>query len=182
MDQTRSNQQSTKSARSNHVFAAVHEITGKIATDQTEFFLLPSSNGNNYLLIVFDYDSNYIHAEPMKSRSGANILEAYKQAVIMFIKHGLKPKLQPLVNEATAVLKKFITDIGINFQLAPPHAHRRNSVERCIRTCKNHLIATFSSTDKDFPLHLWDRMLPQALITLNHLRGSRINPILSAFA
>ena len=52
MDQTRSNQQSTKSARSNHVFAAVHEITGKIATDQTGFILLASSNGNNHLLIA----------------------------------------------------------------------------------------------------------------------------------
>ena len=118
----------------------------------------------------------------MKSRSGANILEAYKRAVIMFMKHGLKPQLQRLDNEASAALKEFITDIGIDFQLAPPHLHRRNSAERCIRTCKNHLIATFSSTDKDFPLHLWDRLLPQALITLNHLRGSRINPKLSAYA
>jgi hypothetical protein len=31
-------------------------------------------------------------------------------------------------------------------------------------------------------LHLWDRLLPQALISLNLLRGSRINPRLSAYA
>jgi hypothetical protein len=38
------------------------------------------------------------------------------------------------------------------------------------------------SVDRDFPIHLWDRLLPQALLTLNLLRGSRINPKLSAYA
>jgi hypothetical protein len=36
--------------------------------------------------------------------------------------------------------------------------------------------------DKDFPLHLWDKLVPQALISLNSMRGSRINPKLSAWA
>ena len=35
---------------------------------------------------------------------------------------------------------------------------------------------------QELPLHLWDRLLPQALLTLNLLRGSRINPKLSAWA
>eukprot|EP00978_Attheya_sp_CCMP212_P042396 scaffold257717_cov58-Attheya_sp.AAC.1 len=38
------------------------------------------------------------------------------------------------------------------------------------------------STDPDMPLHLWDKLLPQALITLNLLHGSRMNPKLSAHA
>jgi hypothetical protein len=42
------------------------------------------------------------------------------------------------------------------------------------------LIAGLCSTDKSFPMHLWDRLLPQAVITLNMLRTSRINPKLSA--
>jgi hypothetical protein len=36
------------------------------------------------------------------------------------------------------------------------------------------------STDKYFPMHLWDRILPQAVMTLNMLRDSRISPKLSA--
>jgi hypothetical protein len=36
--------------------------------------------------------------------------------------------------------------------------------------------------DKDFPLHLWDRLIPQAKLTLNLLGGSRLNPKLSALA
>jgi hypothetical protein len=80
------------------------------------------------------------------------------------------------------MLQQFMTSESIDFQLVPPHVHRRNAAERAIRTFKNHFIAGLCSTDKDFPLHLWDRLLPQALISLNLLRGSRINPRLSAYA
>jgi hypothetical protein len=45
---------------------------------------------------------------------------------------------------------------------------------------KDHLIAGLCSTDKYFPMHLWDRLLPQAGMTLIMLRTSRINPKLSA--
>jgi hypothetical protein len=64
--------------------------------------------------------------------------------------------------------------------LVPPYSHRRNSAERAIRSFKDHLIAGWCSTDKSFPMHLWDRILPQAVITLNMLRTSRINPKLLA--
>jgi hypothetical protein len=42
------------------------------------------------------------------------------------------------------------------------------------------LIAGLCSTEKSFPMHLWDRLLPQEVITLNMLRTSIINPKLSA--
>ena len=64
----------------------------------------------------------------------------------------------------------------------PPNVHRRNAAERAIRTFQNHFIAGLSSVDKDFPLHLWDQLIVQAELTLNLLRGSRINPKLSAWA
>ena len=35
--------------------------------------------------------------------------------------------------------------------------------------------------DEDFPMHLWDRTIQQGKATLNMLRGSRINPKLSAY-
>ena len=38
------------------------------------------------------------------------------------------------------------------------------------------------SVDCDFPIHLWDRLLPQALLTLNLLHGSCISPKLSVYA
>jgi len=54
--------------------------------------------------------------------------------------------------------------------------------EQAIRTFKNHFIAGLCSVDKDFPIHLWDRLLPQAELTLNLLRGSRLDPTISAWA
>jgi hypothetical protein len=47
---------------------------------------------------------------------------------------------------------------------------------------KEHFVAGLSSEDPDFPMHLWDRLLPQTEITLNLLRTSRMHPQLSAAA
>jgi hypothetical protein len=85
-----------------------------------------------------------------------------------------------LDNEASKLLKTYLHHQDITFQLVPPYSHRRKSAERAIRSFKDHLIAGLCSTDKLFPMHLWDRLLPQAVITLNILRTSRINPKLSA--
>jgi hypothetical protein len=66
--------------RSHFVFADCQPLTGQIYTDQTGRFLPPSSAGNSYLLILYDFDSNSIHAEPMKSRSATEILSTYTRA------------------------------------------------------------------------------------------------------
>ena len=70
----------------------------------------------------------------------------------------------------------------MEYQLVPPHIHRRNASERAIRTFKNHFIAGLASTDPNFPLSNWCRILPQAELTLTLLRASRLNPKLSAYA
>jgi hypothetical protein len=64
----------------------------------------------------------------------------------------------------------------------PPHCHRRNAAERAIRTFKEQFVAGLSSVDPSFTMHLWDRLLPQAEITLNLLRTSRLHPQLYAAA
>ena len=53
---------------------------------------------------------------------------------------------------------------------------------RAIQTFKNHFIAGLASVSKNFPIHIWCRLLPHCLLTLNLLRTSRINPKLSAYA
>ena len=60
--------------------------------------------------------------------------------------------------------------------------HRSNRAERSIQTFKNHAIATLCTTSKDFPLALWDRLLPQIELCLNHLHPYKPNPIISAYA
>jgi hypothetical protein len=96
------------------------------------------------------------------------------------VARGLKPKLMKLDNEASKFLKNYLYQQDITFQLVPPYSHIRNSAELAIRSFKDNLIAGLCSTDKSFPMHLWDRILPQAVMTLNMLRISRLNPKLSA--
>ena len=168
--------------RTHHIYTDFADATGQIFTDLTGRFIQPSSQGNSDMLVMYDYDSNYIHVEPMPNKTGPAILAAYKRAHTLFSSRGLKPQLQRLDNEASAALKSFMAEQEVDFQLVPPHVHRRNAAERAIRTFKNHFIAGLCSTDRNFPLHLWDRLLPQALLSLNILRSSRINPKLSAWA
>jgi hypothetical protein len=85
-----------------------------------------------------------------------------------------------LDNEASKLLKTYLHQQDITFQLVPPYSHKRNSAERAIRYFKDHLIAGLCLTDKSFPMNLWDILLPEAVIALNMLRTSRTNPKLSA--
>jgi hypothetical protein len=96
------------------------------------------------------------------------------------VARGLKSKLMKLDKEASELLNMYLHQQNIIFQLVPPYGHRRNAAEWAIISFKYHLIAGLCSTDKSFPMNLWDRLLPQAVITLNMLRTSRINPKLSA--
>jgi hypothetical protein len=77
-------------------------------------------------------------------------------------------------------LKDYLTKQ--EFQMVPPHVHRRNAAERAICTYKNHFFAALSGTDPKFPMNQWDKLLPQTTLALNLLRGSRINPRLSVQA
>ena len=67
----------------------------------------------------------------------------------------------------------------VNHQLVPPHNHRANAAEQ---TLKCHFKAGLASLDPTFPVSEWDRLLPQAFLTLNLLRTSCVNPSLSAYA
>jgi hypothetical protein len=82
---------------------------------------------------------------------------------------GLKPNLQRLDNAAYLAIRNYLTKQGTDYQLAPPHIHRRNNSEMVIQTFKNHLIAGLCSFDPNLPLKLWDKLLPQATITLHLL-------------
>jgi hypothetical protein len=61
----------------------------------------------------------------------------------------------------------------VDYQLVPPHCHIRNTTERAIQTLKENFFSGLASVDPDFPLHLWECLLPQAEMTLNLLRKSR---------
>ena len=75
-------------------YASTMEVTGQVYSDQTGRFVAPSDKGNQYLFVMYDCDSNSIHAEPMKNRTATSILAAYKTVHKCLCTAGLKPKLQ----------------------------------------------------------------------------------------
>jgi hypothetical protein len=104
LDQTRQNQRSTKPKpatiapdsddpttipddfypapeehKTHSCFVATMQPTGQVYTDQTGRLVAPSSAGNNYLMILYDYDSNHIFAQPFKNRTANCILQAFKR-------------------------------------------------------------------------------------------------------
>jgi hypothetical protein len=100
MDQSRKNQRSSKpkfspltdetatdtfpasppsGKRTHHIYVAVTDPdqTGKIFSNQTGCFIIPSSTGSTQLFILYNYNSNHAFAEPMKNKTSASILDAY---------------------------------------------------------------------------------------------------------
>jgi hypothetical protein len=127
-------------------------------------------------MICYSYDVNYIMPIAMKSKSGAEWVRAFGVVFDEMTAKGFKPKLQTMENEASAALKKYFTEKEMNYQLVPPHCHRTNAAEIAIRTFKEHFKAGIATVDPDFSAHFWERLLPQAEITLNLLRASRLHP------
>jgi hypothetical protein len=118
----------------------------------------------------------------MKNRGDKDMVRAFDLLIQYLIIHDFKPILQRLDNEESLALRNYLTKQGIDYQLAPSYIHRRNNAERAIQTFKNHFISGLCAFDLNCPLKMWDRLLPQAKITLNLLSKSRINPRMSAFA
>ena len=154
----------------------------KAYTDQTGRFPCQSSRGNNYFFVCYNYDGNSILVEPIKNRETESIIAAWKKCHARLTKNGDVIKKYILDNECSAKFKDILTENEIEYELVPPHQHRRNAAERAIRTFKNHFLAGLATCDPDFPLREWDRLVTQAELTLNLLRNSRVNPNLSAWA
>ena len=74
-----------------------------------------------------------------------------------------------------------IERLNMDYEIAAPGDHRLLWAERSIQTVKNHIISILHGADPNFPADQWDRLLQQAIMTLNMARRSRINPKLSAY-
>ena len=84
-------------------------------------------------------------------------------------------------NQTRKALKLYLTPQECKLQLVEPGNHRVNAVERAIQTFKNHFFRALGTTDVDFPIQLWDTMVPQVQDAINLVHRSRINPKNSAY-
>ena len=86
------------SMRTHDVFAKVIHLEGKIYTDQTGRFPVTSSRGHKYICCAYDIDSNTIHAEPMRTKTGTELTTTYQRIQNLLSERGLTPKLHILDN------------------------------------------------------------------------------------
>ena len=94
---------------------------------------------------------------------------------------GIIPKKHIL--DVSESLKTIIQDeYKMKIELVSPGTHRRNAAEVAIRNFNAHFLSVLSRTAQDFPPSLWDRVLPQAEITINILRQSNETPNVLAYA
>ena len=85
----------------NVVFATCFQCTGKIYGDPIGRFIAPSISGNNYILIVYCYDSNTIDPIAMSSRTKEAQIATYNTVITLLKQRGFSPKLATLDNETS---------------------------------------------------------------------------------
>ena len=175
-------QDPVSTVKTHDVIYALVSSKDKAYMDLTGRFPYCSSRGNEYLLISYHYDANAIQGIPLQNRKAATITNGWLKLHQRYDNAGIPPNTWILDNETSRDLKAAMSKKRVDFQLVPPHNHRANAAERAIQAFKNHFKAGLASLDPNFPVSEWDRLLPQAFLTLNLLRPSRLNPKLSAEA
>eukprot|EP00804_Cyclotella_cryptica_P028441 CCRYP_014211-RB/>CCRYP_014211-RB protein AED:0.26 eAED:0.26 QI:0/0/0/1/0.33/0.25/4/0/726 len=165
------------------VFVNVYDVRETVFTDQTGQFPTRSQSGNKYVMVLVDIDSSGILVEPIKNRTDPELTRAYEKLLLRLKLAGIVPKKHVLDNEISTAMKDLITNkYRMAYELVPPGCHRRNAAEVAIRNFKAHFLSILAGTADDFPLRFWDKLLPQAEITINLLRQSNATPTVSAYA
>jgi hypothetical protein len=154
----------------------------KTASDQTGRFPLTSRRGHKYIMILYDYDTNYIFAEPIKSRETDELVRAYTKCHDILTKRGFTVKYHKMDNETSKLLAAAIAADGVSVEYAPPNDHKTNIAERMIQTFKAHFISVLFGTDNKFPDDCWDELIDGAVMQLNMLRPCTIKPEHSAYS
>ena len=157
------------------------ELTNRIAIDQAGRYPVTSFEGDKYVTVMVDVDTGYINAAGISSRKAPQLVLGFQECYKKLKSKGIIAQVVCLDNE---ISKRMIVEFkrqGLDYQLAAPGDHRVVDAERAIGIFKNHFIAIRLGTHPDFPEKGWSHLIRHAVITMNMLRPSRINPLFSAY-
>jgi hypothetical protein len=161
--------------------AFADKVSGVVYNDLTGNFPFMLIDGSVCFFVLYHYKTNAILVKPIANVKDHRIFAAYTEMFESLEAKGYKPKMNVMDNQATKYIKKFLTKKECNLQLVEPHNHHVNAAGWAIQTFKDAFIAALATTDREFPLQLWDRLAPQVQDTLNLIRASRINPNILAY-
>ena len=131
--------------------------TGKIFGDPTSGFIAPSISGNNYIIIIYNYDINTIQPIAIPSRTKEALVTTYKIITSLLQSRDMTQKVATLDNETSELLLTSFEPSDISINLVTPNLHRRNTAEIAIQSFKTHFISLLCGTDPKFPINLWVR-------------------------
>ena len=134
-----------------------------------------ATRGSDKILVTYNCDSNYVHTKNVLLWTAYQLLVAYQHVYKILVTHGFRPHLQRLDNRATCTLVSFHGDRWYDFYFTFAHSHHHNTSERIIHIFKNHFIIYYVGCNLFFNILLWDKLLPQTLITLNLVWPSHVN-------
>ena len=110
------------------------EFKGKVSTNQTGRFPVPSSRGSKYLMVLYKHDRNKILAKPLTSHKKRKLIQAARVLHAYLSGHVLTSQYQMMENECPGGLKTFLRAASIKLQLVPPYLHHTNATKRAIQT------------------------------------------------
>ena len=149
-------------------------------TDLTGTFPVRSFKNMQYIFVVYICDLNTIIVRPMPSQTDASFITAFTEVFNILQAWDYQPALNVMDNECSKAVKKHICSNKMEIQLVPPHNHCVNATKHAISTFKGHFAAALATVNMLCPLQFWDEFLPQVELTINLLRFSRRNPLISA--
>jgi hypothetical protein len=117
---------------------------------------------------MVEIDSSGILVEPMKSCKDAEMIRAYQTLMQRLQRAQITPRKHVLDNEVSNNMKDLIRS-KYQMELVPPGCHRRNVSKVAICNFKSHFLSILAGVANNFPMQLWDRLLPQTEITINLL-------------
>ena len=89
-------------------FAALAEKqAGTMYTDAIGALPTISLDDHQYYFIAYDYDSNYIFAEPIKDVKDATLVEAFQKVFQTLEERGMKPTLNITDNQAVKPINRY---------------------------------------------------------------------------
>ena len=80
--------------------------THQAYSNLTGYLPYKSTRGHEYILIVYDYDSNAILAEHLKNKQAASITKAWEKLHTKILTQGIAPKFYLLDNEISGEFRR----------------------------------------------------------------------------
>ena len=106
------------------VYTETYRVHETMFSNQTGQFPTRSQQGNKYIMVMVEINSNAILVEPMKSRKDEDMIRAYNALLLRLKRAGIVPKKHVLDNEVSENMKNHIQDTcKFDMELVPPGCH-----------------------------------------------------------